>query len=493
MAVALADLQTGDHRPDLGLVVREPIPAGHKVAINNVQASFPVYKYGQIIGFAARDIAAGSHVHTHNLELKDYTRDYAYGLDARETDFVPLGERASFQGLVRDDGRVGTRNYLGVLATVNCSASVAHFMARGIPPEELARFPNVDGIVPIGHSHGCPTAVGAAELELLQRALAGYARHPNFAGIILVGLGCEYNHLEALCGNMGLEPGPLLRTLNIQDLGGTRATVARGMTWLREMLPRANQVARQTVPASHLILGLECGGSDAYSGISANPALGAAADLLIRHGGTAVLSETPEIYGAEHLLTRRAINREVGEKLVARIRWWETITAWQGGAINNNPTPGNKAGGLTTILEKSLGAIAKGGTTSLRDVAGFAEPITTKGLVFMDTPGYDPVSVTGLIAGGVNVMGFTTGRGSVFGAKPAPIFKLASNSGLFHRLPDDMDINCGSVVDGEKSVEELGRDIFALVLEIASGRKTRSEQLGFGDHEFVSWQLGTPM
>jgi altronate hydrolase len=328
---------------------------------------------------------------------------------------------------------------------------------------------------------------------VLRRTIAGYARHPNFAGILILGLGCESNQISGLMRAEGLEPSQFLHTMTIQETGGTAKTVREGVARMKEMLPAANEVRRQTVPASHLKLALQCGGSDGYSGITANPALGACVDLLVRHGGTAVLSETPEIYGAEHLLTRRAVSRAVGEKIVERIKWWEDYTSRTGNEMNNNPSPGNKAGGLTTILEKSLGAVAKGGSSNLVEVYKYAEHMAAKGFVFMDTPGYDPVSATGQVAGGGNVVCFTTGRGSVFGCKPAPSLKLATNTPLYKRMTDDMDIDCGPIADGAASVQEIGQKIFDLVLATASGKQTKSEELGFGDEEFTPWQLGAVM
>ncbi len=493
IAVAIRELLPGTKLDIEDVVCQEKIPAGHKVTIKTINAHDPIRKYGQIIGFASRTLGPGCHVHTHNVEVLDFVRDYAMGEDTRPTDSIREEDRARFQGIVREDGRVATRNYIGVLSTVNCSTSVVRFIADSFTDDTLAEFPNVDGVVAIGHGTGCAMVSDGEGFRLLQRTLAGYVRHPNFAGILLVGLGCEVNYVDCLMANMGLERGPSLRTIEIQQSRGTRETVQQGIETVREMLPKANQARRRPLPASHIMVGLECGGSDAFSGISANPALGAAVDLLVRHGGTAILSETPEIYGAEHLLTRRAINPEVGEKLVRLIRWWEGYTQGQGGKINNNPSPGNKAGGLTTILEKSLGASSKGGTTNLVDVYGFAEPVSAKGLVFMDTPGYDPVSVTGMIAGGANVICFTTGRGTVCGFKPAPALKLASNTVMYQNLSSDMDVNCGRIVDGEASVQEMGEVIFWMILETASGKKTKSEALGFGDNEFVPWQMGPVM
>ncbi len=493
VAVALTNLSPGDMIDPGGMISNANVPAGHKIAICGIKARDPVRKYGQIIGFASNDIQQGDHVHIHNLVMGDFIRDYSFGADARFTEVISGGGQAMFNGIVRRDGRVATRNYIGVLSTVNCSASVARFIAESFIGDRLAEFPNVDGVVSLGHGTGCAMIPDGEGFVLLQRTLAGYARHPNFAGILLVGLGCEVNQMDCLVENMHLKQGPLLRTIEIQKAGGTQETVRQGVESVREMLAEANRVQRHSVPASHLVLALECGGSDAYSGISANPALGVAVDLLVKNGGTAILSETPEIYGAEHLLTRRAVNRDVGEKLVQYIRWWEEHTASLGGEINNNPSPGNKAGGLTTILEKSLGAAAKGGTTNLMEVYGYAEPVAAKGLVFMDTPGYDAVSVTGMVAGGANLICFTTGRGSVSGFKPAPTLKLASNSEMYRRLTDDMDVNCGLIVDGEITVQDMGEAIFRLILETASGKQTRSEFLGFGDNEFVPWQIGPVM
>jgi len=493
VVVALKPLSPGTPIDDNGIICRDEIPHGHKVAIRKIETQDPIRKYGQIIGFASTTLEPGDHVHVHNVEILDFARDYAIGEDTRPTAFIREEERATFMGFLREDGRVGTRNYLGVLSTANCSASVSRFIADAISKDMLEEFPNVDGVVSIGHGSGCGMGSDGEGFRLLQRTLAGYARHPNFAGILLVGLGCEVNYVDCLVENMGLETGPSLRSIEIQASGGTRKTVNRGVEAVREMLPCANQLKRRPLPASNIIVGMECGGSDAFSGISANPALGAAADLLVRHGGTAILSETPEIYGAEHLLTRRAVSPEVGEKLVQLIRWWEEYTTSLGGKINNNPSPGNKAGGLTTILEKSLGASSKGGSTNLMDVYGFAEMVSTKGFVFMDTPGYDAVSVTGMIAGGANVVCFTTGRGTVCGFKPVPGIKLASNTEMYQRLSDDMDINCGRIVDGDASVQEMGKAIFEMILETASGKKTKSEELGLGDNEFVPWQIGPVM
>jgi altronate hydrolase len=492
VVVAARALAAGTTLP--GVTLRADVPSGHKVAVADIPAGEPVRKYNQIIGFAIEAIAPGDHVHTHNTAFQTFERDYAVGADVTETQFVPESERATFQGIVRPDGRVATRNYLGILTSVNCSATAAKMIADQFRrPGVLDAYPNVDGVVALTHGTGCGMAGDGEGIEVLRRTLAGYAEHANFAGFLMLGLGCEVNQIRGVSEGWSLDPSRPVATMTIQEQGGTLATVRAGVEALTAMLPQANDVTRQTVPASELVLGLNCGGSDAYSGITANPALGAAVDILVRHGGTAILGETPEIYGAEHLLTRRAVSPEVAEKLVERIHWWERYTAANNGSMDNNPSPGNKAGGLTTILEKSLGAVAKGGTTNLTGVYDYAERVTAKGFTFMDTPGYDPVSVTGIVAGGATVMCFTTGRGSVLGCKPTPSLKLATNTPMYERMTGDMDIDCGVVLSRGESVESVGERLFQLILDTASGRKTLSEELGFGQEEFVPWQLGAVM
>jgi altronate hydrolase len=466
------------------------IPAGHKIAVRAVAQGKPVRRYNQIIGFATRDIAAGEHVHVHNIAMGDFQRDYAFSSLVKDTQYFE--KPASFMGIIRADGRVATRNYIGILTSVNCSATVARMIARHFE-NRLEEFPNVDGVVALTHKTGCGMASEGEATDILRRTIAGYARHPNFFASQLVGLGCEANQINNLLSAQQLKRSDRFGAFTIQEKGGTRKAVENGIARVKEMLPEANRAKRETVPASHLMLGLQCGGSDGYSGISANPALGAAVDLLVRHGGTAILSETPEIYGAEHLLTRRAVSKEVGEKLIRRIKWWEEYTARNGNEMNNNPSPGNKAGGLTTILEKSLGAVAKGGTTNLVDVYEYAQPVAAKGFVYMDTPGYDPVSATGQVAGGANMICFTTGRGSAYGCKPAPSLKLATNTPLFVHQEDDMDINCGTIIDGTETIPQAGERFLELLLKVASGEKTKSESFGYGDDEFAPWMLGATM
>jgi altronate hydrolase len=493
VAVASAALAPGQplFLDNLPLTMRDAIPAGHKVAIAAIDAGANVLKYGQVIGVASRPIAPGEHVHVHNVGMAGTSASHDAG-----SAFVPVRPvhpAATFRGFVRADGRVGTRNYLGVISSVNCSATVCRHIARAIDDGVLREFPNVDGVVAITHGSGCGMSGSGEGIELLRRTLRGYADHPNFAGVLMVGLGCEVNQVAPLVETLNARKPGLFAALTIQEEGGTREAIDAGVAALRAMLSIADRASRSEVSASHLTVGLQCGGSDGYSGITANPALGAAVDLLVRHGGTAILSETPEIYGAEHLLTVRAASSAVAAKLMERLRWWEDYTRLHGGDMNNNPSPGNKAGGITTILEKSLGAVAKAGSTGLMEVLEYAEPVRSHGLVFMDTPGYDPVSATGQVAGGANLICFTTGRGSTYGCKPSPSLKLATNSTLFQRMNMDMDFNCGGIIDGELGIAEAGRQLFDLMLATASGRRSKSEEHGMGDNEFLPWQIGAVM
>jgi altronate hydrolase len=490
--IALRDIAAGVTVE--GVTTRAAIPAGHKFAVRARRTGEVVRRYAQVIGLATADIEPGDHVHSHNLAVGSITLDHEIGAGYVPTTFVPEAERATFMGIRRADGRVATRNHLAVIATVNCSATVARAIATEMTRSgALDAFPNVDGVVALTHGSGCGMDSNGEGIDVLRRTIAGYATHPNFAGVLLVGLGCEANQLGALITARRLDLGPRLAALTIQDIGGSRRCVEEGIRLLTAMLPAANAVERMPVPASELIVGLQCGGSDGYSGITANPALGAAVDLLIAHGGTSILSETPEIYGAEHLLTRRAASPEVGKRLLERIAWWEDYTARNHGEMDNNPSPGNKAGGLTTIFEKSLGAVAKGGTTGLMAVYEYAEAVTERGFVYMDTPGYDPVSVTGQVAGGANLVCFTTGRGSAYGCIPSPSIKLATNSALYERQADDIDVNCGEMLDRDIAAAEMGRRIFDEMLRVASGGVTKSEAFGYGQDEFAPWIIGATM
>ncbi|SMR83988.1 altronate hydrolase [Aliiroseovarius halocynthiae] len=492
VVVALCDLPDACALDGLDLTLSQPITQGHKIATRAVSAGENIVKYGQIIGQAKADIAAGDHVHIHNLGMGAHQQDY--GFASQNTPLPAITETRQFQGFHRADGRVGTRNYVGIVTSVNCSGSVARFIAEAARNEGLLdAFPNVDGIVPIVHGTGCGMANKGVGFDTLFRTLKGYAQHPNFGGILMIGLGCEIMQLADLVGDRPIRADGALRYMTIQHEGGTRRTVDKGLAELRGILELANQATRAPAPISAITVGMQCGGSDGYSGITANPALGAASDLLVRQGGTTILSETSEIYGAEHLLTRRAETQAIGEKLIARIQWWEDYTARNDGEMDNNPSPGNKRGGLTTILEKSLGAVAKGGSAPLRDVYLYGEKIDTPGFVFMDSPGYDPCSVTGQVASGANLIVFTTGRGSVSGYQPTPCIKVATNSEMYARLSEDMDLNCGDIVTDGVSIDDKGAEMLELMIRVASGERTKSEELGFGGVEFVPWQIGAVM
>jgi altronate hydrolase len=491
IVVARIDVGIGTEVPSEHFTSRSQVPAGYKIAAKKILKGEPILKYNVTVGFANTDIEAGTMVHSHNTEFREFDRDYAYASEFKPTHLLPESERATFQGYVRANGKVGTRNFIGILSTVNCSATVVNRIAAWFTPERLKDFPNVDGVVAFSHDIGCGMEMSGEPMELLRRTMAGYARHPNLAAALIVGLGCERNQLKGLMEQEDLTAGANLHTFIMQETGGTRKTIEAGIEAVKALLPEANKAKRETVSASHLCVGLQCGGSDGFSSITANPALGAAIDILSRHGGTGILSETPEIYGVEHTLTRRAASQAIGEKLIKRIRWWkDEYSVGRDVQINGQVSPGNQIGGLANIFEKSLGSSMKGGTGPLMEVYKYAEPVTAKGFVFMDTPGFDPVSATGQIAGGANLIAFTTGRGSMFGSKPAPCIKLATNTPMYQRLTEDMDINCGEILDGTVSVQEMGQRIFELFLRTASGEASKSELLGLGDYEFVPWQIG---
>lgn len=502
VAIAKTNLQSGtvlvfegEQNSPVKVSVRQFIPSGHKVALHTTAAGNSIRRYGQVIGFATQSIEPGDHVHTHNLSVKDFDREHAFGAEVQPVAYVPEEDRRTFLGYKRANGKVGTRNYIAIIASVNCSAHTCREIAHYFTPERLAAYPNVDGVIALAHASGCATRIGGPDYLLLQRTLAGMARNPNVGAYLFIGLGCETNQIADLIDRQKLNgngdniaPEQPLH-LVIQDTGGLRKTVEAGIAAIEALLPHVNAAQRTPQPISELMLALECGGSDSWSGITANPVVGLVADEVVRQGGTVVLSETPEIYGAEHLLTRRAVNAEVGQKLIDKVRWWEEHAQRLGLEIDNNPSPGNKAGGLTTIYEKSLGAIAKGGSMPLSGVYDYAEPVTAKGFTFMDTPGYDPVSVTGMVAGGCNMVLFTTGRGSVFGFKPAPSIKICTNSTTYQRMSEDMDINAGQVEAGVP-METVAAELLDLVIAVASGQPSKSEAQGVGESEFNPWNLG---
>ena len=496
-AVASRDLAQYDRCrfPKGEIISAQSVASGHKVAVQPIAKDEPVIKFGECIGFASQAISTGSWVHSHNLVAGSFSRD-AIACSAVPDEPKPiLGQ--TFLGYRRPNGKAGTRNYLAIISNVNCSASVCKAVAGHYGKEVLQRFPHVDGVVAFTHSSGCAIQFGGQHHQILNRTLGGIAKHPNIGGYLLIGLGCEQatmGHLieQERLVQIGSTPrNPVERPLviSMQDAGGTAATIRAACQLVDELLPRVNDIRREPIPLNELILGTNCGGSDAYSGITANPALGVAADKIVAAGGTVVLGETPELFGAEQFLIRRARTAGVAAALNERISWWQWYTGVFGATLENNPSPGNKQGGLTTIYEKSLGAMVKGGSTALEAIYQYAELVTAKGLVVMDTPGFDPVSVTGIVAGGAQVMVFTTGRGSCFGCKPTPSIKVASNTPMYSRMRDDMDLNAGEVLHG-KSVNEMGREIFEEIIAVASGKKTRSEVLEIGDEEFVPWSIG---
>lgn len=490
VVVARVEIPAGTHIASEGVTTRADIPLGHKLATCAIAKGAPVRKYDTIIGFAGADIAPGEYMHRHNVLMDDFQKDYRFAQDYVPAQILPPEERAVFNGYTRPDGRIGTRNYIGVFITVNCSATVARKIADYFDEERMEAWPNVDGVVPFIHQQGCGMEATGEAMDLLHRTLSGYIRHPNIAGALVISLGCERNNLPGFFEKTGLEAGKDLRTLVMQQAGGTAATVAEGKRMVREMLDVANQLERGPVSAEHIRIGLQCGGSDGFSGLSANPALGRAVDLLVQHGGTAILSETPELYGIEHTLTARARDEAVGRQFLDRIQWWLDYTDGKDVQMQGVVGPGNREGGLANVIEKSLGGAKKGGSTGIEAVYRYAEPVTARGLVIMDTPGYDPVAATGQIAGGANLICFTTGRGSCFGSYPAPTIKLATNTPMYQRMQGDMDINCGPVIDGEKTLDEMGQEIFERILAVASGEKSKSEMLGLGADEFAPWPIG---
>jgi altronate hydrolase len=489
VVVARMDVPQDTSVPSEGITTLQKVPPGHKVATRHIRKGEPVLKYNTVIGFAGEDIVPGTWMHSHNIEFGDLVKDYRYGLDYRPLPALPEDQQARFDGIVRPDGRVATRTFVGIFATSARAATVARKIAAAFHAERLTAFPLLDGVVPFIHEQGASTELTGEPMQVLRRTISGYIHHPNIFGALVVAAGDEDNALESLV-DPAVMGSTLLDTLVVSEEGGTRNAIAKGVERVEDLLRKLPAIARTPVSARHIIVGLQCGGSDGFSGLSANPALGAAMELLVQNGGAAILSETPEIYGVEHLLTARAVSEEVGRKLVTRIDWWLNYSLGRDTQINGRVSPGNNAGGLANVIEKSLGGAKKGGNAPLMEVYEYAEPVTAKGLVFMDTPGYDPVSATGQIAGGANMVCFTTGRGSCFGSVPAPTMKLASNSPMYQRMVADMDVNCGVIIDGEMTIPEMGKLIFEQLLQHASGSPTKSEIAGVGLNEFVPWPVG---
>ncbi len=488
--VAKEPIEKGYLLQGLDITMLDYIPQGHKVAARQIAKGEAVLKYNTIIGYAGEDIAPGQWVHSHNLEIDTIDKNYRFTQDYLPAEILPPEGRAKFMGYIHKDGRVGTRNHIGIFVTVNCSATVARKLSRYFDAERLNDYPNVDGVTAFIHHQGCGMEMTGEPMDLLRRTLSGYIRHPNIAGAVVLSLGCERNNVKSFMEQESLQAGKMLHVITMQETGGTMTAFEAGKAAIKKMLAEANKIQRQPCSAEHLMIGLQCGGSDGFSGLSANPALGRAVDILVTHGGTAILSETPELYGVEHTLTARAKTPEIGQKFIDRINWWLEYNAGRDTQINGRVSPGNNAGGIANIIEKSLGGAKKGGSTGVNAVYEYAKPVSERGLVIMDTPGYDPVSATGQIAGGANLICFTTGRGSCFGSYPAPTIKLASNSTMFARMTGDMDVNCGQVIDGSKNLDEMGAEIFDHILEIASGKASKSEEMEVGEDEFVPWQIG---
>lgn len=493
VAVALRPIARGQSVDLAGGTIQalQDIPPGHKLSVRRIERGDPIRKLGEVIGFATDEIPPGCHVHEHNCEIRPFAREAPSAYAPRS--WKRPAQARTFLGYRRADGRVGTRNYVAVMSTVACSASLARKIARRAQAELLRLDDEVHGVLGLTHKSGCGLEEGSSDHERLERTLAGFAAHPNVAGCLLVSLGCEVAQASRIAERIrAAAPGSdpeRLRIVSIQDSGGSLKAEEAGFKALKELFELARAAKREEVSASELVVGLQCGGSDGYSALSANPALGVASDLLVAEGGTVILAETPEVYGAEHLLAARAVSPEVAEALFRRIRWWNDYASLFGAELSANPSPGNKLGGITTIYEKSLGAVAKGGTSPLTAVYGYAEPVRAKGLVFMDTPGYDPVSVTGLVAGGATIIAFTTGRGSVYGGKPSPVVKIAATTELFERMESDMDFDAGPILRGIP-IDTVGQRIFERILAIASGERTKSELLGFGEDEFAPWISG---
>ena len=486
--VAVAAMSIPAHKEiNSNLKSKDSIPFGHKIALSNINKNDFIYKYGQVIGIASKDIVEGEHVHSHNLEFTEFQREFK--INKQKNTEYKSENNFFFEGFKRKNGKAGTRNYIGLLSTVNCSATVVKKIANNINNNpELQKYDNIDGVVCLKHSSGCGMNNKGYGMKVFNQTIEGFKHHPNFSKVFVIGLGCE-------CAQISLykEEDDKVIYMNIQDEGGTKKIIESVSNQIFDMLPNLDADKRVKIPVSELIVALQCGGSDAYSGITANPALGYASDLLVKQGGSTILSETPEIYGAEHLLIERAKNENIIKKLQQQIDWWKNYTSIHDGSLDNNPSPGNKKGGLTTILEKSLGAVAKSGNSIMMDVLSYSEPLKKKGFNYMDSPGYDPVSVTGQVASGSNVICFTTGRGSCFGFKPTPSLKIATNTNMYNKLEEDMDINAGVIMDGESNIREMGEKIFKQIIDTASGKLTKSEINGYGDDEFNPWIIGATL
>lgn len=490
VVVARQDVLAGTFIEDEGFVLLTDVPAGYKCSSRNIKKGEEIRKYNTVIGFAAEDIQAGTMMHNHNIEFDSLNFNYDYGKDYEPIKYIQDSKRSTFMGIRRPNGNVATRNYIGIIVCSNCAATVARRISNNFSDSIMKQYPNIDGVVPFITELGCGMEQSGEPIELLRRTIAGYVRNPNMGAAIVIALGCERNNIDVLFEEEKLKTNELLHKITIQEIGGTKKSIDLGIKLVNEMLPKVNKIKREVCSVEHLTVALECGGSDGLSGLSANPALGKAMDILVSNGGTCILSETTEIFGAQHILTRRARSEEIGKKLVDRLDWWLEHTKGRDNQINGKVSPGNNKGGITNILEKSLGGVKKSGSTPLMDVIEYAYPVKEKGFVFMDSPGYDPIASTGQFASGANIMCFTTGRGSCYGSVIAPVIKISSNTLLYEKMEDDIDINCGEIIDGNKNIEEMGEEIFEMILKVASNEKTKSELLGIGEDEYAPWPIG---
>lgn len=459
--------------------VRGAVPPGHRFATRDISAGEFVLQFGQPIG-TSLGIRSGEQI-THSNMTNDVpiVRDLPENLHTPAPDYLPVDERGTFMGYKRPDGRVGTRNYVLIVPTSMCASHEAQQISTIAEFTLYSRekYPNVDGVVAIPHNKGCGCQEGST-IDVMLRTLSNYADHPNVGGVILIDLGCEKTNLAQveryLLKREKSFDKPVAK-IGIQDVGGTQAAIQQGLKEVEALLPKVNLTSREEVPVSELVLGVKCGGSDGFSGISANPSLGRAADMLVRSGGTVLITEVPEFCGAEHLLAYRAKDVETGRAVYRMVDWYKEYASKFGAVLNNNPSPGNIAGGLLNITIKSLGAIAKAGTTRIEGVVEYAETPTNRGVNLMQGPGYDQESTPGLVAAGATVVVFTTGRGTTIGNAIAPVIKLASNSPVFARMSQDLDLSAGGVIDGTETIDQVGKRVFERVCEVAGGLQAKAE------------------
>ena len=494
VAVAKRALARGDRvvLPDGDSVaIRGTVTPGHRFATRPIPASELVLQYGQPIG-TSKGMAVGDPISHDNMgDEVPFDRELPADLHHPETELLPEGERACFAGFRRPDGRVGTRNWVLIVPTSMCASHEAAQIATVAEFTLWSRekFPHVDGVVALPHNKGCGSSEGS-NLEVMLRTLANYAGHPNVGAVLFMDLGCEKTNLELLRSYLGDRGGlgwdKPVAWLGIQEAGGTQAAIQRGLAAIEGMLPEANATAREECSAADLVLGVKCGGSDGFSGLSANPALGHCSDLVVRSGGTVLITEIPEFCGAEHLFARRARNAEVGRQVFEAVDWYADYASKFGTVLAENPSPGNVAGGLLNITIKSLGAMAKAGTTRVEGVTGYAEPPRGRGLHLMQGPGYDQESTPGLVGAGCNAVIFTTGRGTTIGNAIAPVIKLASNTPVFQRMGDDLDLNAGTIIDGTETIPEVGQRVFDHLVELASGETLARAEVN-KHREFQFW------